>query len=132
MPVDMPVEMEMLLLAALLLFVQIAVFAVAAVSQVGLFGLAGNREGLPAYSGWAGRAERAYKNTIESLVIFAIGVLVARELNLFNEVTALGANLYVGGRVAHWLIYLAGIPWLRTLAWAASIAGIALIYLQFI
>ena len=30
----------------------------------------------------------------------------------------LGAQLFFWGRVAHWLIYLTGIPWLRTVAWA--------------
>ena len=34
------------------------------------------------------------------------------------------------GRVAHAVIYLIGIPWLRTAAWAVSIAGLLVILAQ--
>src|SRR5258708_8754310 len=50
----------------------------AAVAQVGLLPLVGNRENLPAFEGWAGRAQRAHRNMLESLIIFAALVLVAR------------------------------------------------------
>jgi uncharacterized MAPEG superfamily protein len=38
--------------------------------------------------------------------------------------TALGAELYVGARLAYLPIYLAGIPYLRTAVWAVSLWGI--------
>ena len=54
----------------------LVVIAVAgATQQVGLPTLAGNREGLPDMKGWAGRAQRAHRNILESLVLFAILVL---------------------------------------------------------
>ena len=44
--------------------------------------------------------------------------------------TALGAQLFFWGRLAYALIYLAGIAWVRTAAWAVSIAGIVLVMSQ--
>ena len=103
-----------------------------ATQQVGLPTLAGNRENLPEMTGWAGRAERAHRNMLESLVLFAIGVLAARALNISNGMTVLGAQLFFWGRVAHAALYIAGIPWLRTAAWLLSVVGLVLIFLQLI
>jgi uncharacterized MAPEG superfamily protein len=41
--------------------------------------------------------------------------------------TVLGAQLYFWARLAYVPVYAAGIPYLRTLLWAASIAGIVLV-----
>ena len=46
--------------------------------------------------------------------------------------TLLGAELFFWGRLAHWLIYIAGIPWLRTLAWLVSVLGMILIFRELI
>jgi uncharacterized MAPEG superfamily protein len=112
------------------------VLAVIAVSgatlQVGLPTLAGNREGLPEMTGWAGRAQRAHRNMLESLVLFAILVLAAKLANVSNAMTLLGAQLFFWGRVAHGLIYLVGIPWARTAAWGVSVVGLLLIFLQLV
>jgi uncharacterized MAPEG superfamily protein len=100
--------------------------------QVGLPTLAGNREGLPEMTGWAGRAARAHRNMLESLILFAVLVLVAHIVGVRNGMTLLGAQLFFWGRVAHAIIYIAGIPWLRTAAWAVSVVGLILIFLQLI
>lgn len=98
--------------------------------QVGLPTLAGNREGLPEITGWAGRAQRAHRNMLESLVLFAILVLAAKAVGVSNSITLLGAQLFFWGRVAHAVLYIAGIPWARTGAWAVSVAGLVLIFWQ--
>jgi uncharacterized MAPEG superfamily protein len=67
---------------------------------------------------------------LESLVAFAIFVLVANALGRFNETTALGANLFFWGRLAYAAVYVIGIPWLRTLIWGVSVAGLVLILSQ--
>jgi len=96
--------------------------------QVGLPKLAGNREHMPEITGWAGRAIRAHRNMLESLVLFAILVLVAQIANIHTGMTLLGAQLFFWGRVAHAVIYIAGIAWARTLAWAVSVAGLVLLF----
>ena len=100
--------------------------------QVGLPTLAGNREGLPEMIGWAGRAERAHRNMLENLVLFAILVFAAKAAGVSNAMTLLGAQLFFWGRVAHAAIYLAGIPWARTAAWGVSIVGLVLIFWQLV
>ena len=67
---------------------------------------------------------------LENLVLFAILVLAARHLNISNATTVLGAQLFLWGRVAHAVLYIAGVPWVRTAAWAVSIVGLLLILLQ--
>ena len=99
-----------------------------ALSQVGLPKLAGNREHVPEMQGWAGRAARAHNNMLESLVLFAVLVLVAQVANVHNAMTLLGAQLFFWGRVAHAVIYVAGIPWVRTAAWGVSVAGLLLLF----
>ena len=100
--------------------------------QVGLPTLAGNREGLPEMTGWAGRAERAHRNMLENLVLFAILVFAAKAVGVSNATTMLGAQLFFWGRVAHAVLYIAGIPWARTAAWGVSIVGLILIFWQLV
>ena len=120
-------DLTMLVWAAALALVQMLVAVIAAQGQVGLVMLAGNREAMPVLTGWALRAQRAHLNMLESLVIFAIFVLVAHVTGKANAMTALGCTLFFWGRVGYALVYLAGIPWLRTLVWAVSLAGILLV-----
>jgi uncharacterized MAPEG superfamily protein len=121
-------DFQMLVWSAALALAQVVIAVLGATMQVGLPALAGNREDLPAATGWAGRAKRAHLNMLESLAIFAILVLVAHVAGRANATTALGATIFFWSRAAYAIIYLAGIPWLRTAAWAASIAGILMVF----
>lgn len=123
-------EMMLLVWAVVLTVVQMLVAVAGSTSQVGLMPLFGNREGLPAPTGWAGRAHRAHHNMLENLVLFAALVLVAVVSNKTNATTLLGAQLFLWCRVAYAVIYLAGIPYLRTLVWLGSVVGLVLIFLQ--
>jgi len=125
-------ELMYLLWSVALTAVLVVVATLGAMQQVGLPKLAGNRENMPELEGWAGRAERAHRNMLESLVLFAILVLVARALNVSNNLTLLGAQLFFWGRVAHAVLYIAGISWVRTAAWVVSVVGLLLIFLQLI
>ncbi len=125
-------ELIYLVWSAALTFVLVLVAVSGATLQVGLPTLAGNREGLPKMSGWAGRAQRAHLNMLESLILFAVLVFVAQLAGVHNAMTLLGAQLFFWGRVAHAVVYVAGIPWLRTAAWCVSVVGLVLIFLQLI
>lgn len=126
----MPIELQLLVWAAILTLIQMLVAVAGAQSQVSLPVLAGNREGMPPLTGWALRAQRAHVNMLESLVIFAVFVLVAQATNRLDETTALGAQIFFWGRVAYALVYLAGVPWVRTLVWAVSMIGLLMILSQ--
>ena len=80
--------------------------------------------------GWAGRAQRAHDNMLESLVLFAALVLVAHVSGRANAMSALGAQLFFWARVAYGLVYLIGIEWLRTGVWTVSVVGLLLIFLS--
>ena len=123
-------ELLWLAWAVALAFAQMLIAVSGATLQVGLPALAGNREGLPPCTGWAGRAYRAHHNMLENLVLFAALVVVAVLSNKTNSTTLLGAQLFFWARLAYALVYLAGIPWLRTLVWFASVVGLALIFFQ--
>jgi len=125
-------ELMYLVYAAALTFVLVLIAVSGATMKVGLPMLAGNREGLPEFTGWVGRAVRAHRNMLESLILFAVLVLVAHIAGVRNEMTLLGAQLFFWGRVAHAVFYIAGIPWLRTAAWGVSVVGLLLIFLQLI
>lgn len=116
-----------LLYSVILCFVQVLIAALGANTQVGLPTLAGNRESLPEIVGWAGRARRAHLNMIENLVLFAALVLIAAVAGKANATTALGAAIFFWARLVYAVIYLFGVPWLRTLIWFVSVIGMAMI-----
>ncbi len=123
-------EMLLLLWAVALTFAHVLIAASGAFMQVGLPMLAGNRDNMPVLTGWAGRAQRAHRNMLENLVLFAALVFLVIAAGRTNQMTVLGAELFFWGRFAYALIYLAGWPWLRTLAWFVSVVGMVLMALQ--
>jgi uncharacterized MAPEG superfamily protein len=120
-------ELKYLLFSVLLTFVQVLIAAAAANQVVGLTTLAGNRDDLPTYTGFAGRAKRAHLNMLENMVLFSALVLVAVVANKTNATTAMGALIFFWARLVYAVIYLLGVPWLRTLAWAVSVIGMIMV-----
>jgi uncharacterized MAPEG superfamily protein len=126
----MTLELKLLVWSTALALMQMLIALFAAIAQVGLLPLVGNRENLLALEGWAGRAQRAHRNMLESLIIFAALVLVAQFAGKTNVATALGAQLFFWGRLAYAPVYVIGIPWLRTGLWGVSFVGLLQILLQ--
>ena len=125
-------ELTLLTCAVVLTLVQALVAVQGALMQVGLPMLAGNREGMPEITGWGGRAARAHRNMLENLVLFAALMLVAVVAGRTNATTLLGAQIFLYARLAYAVVYLIGIPWLRTATWGVSVVGLAMIFLQLI
>jgi uncharacterized MAPEG superfamily protein len=125
-------ELMWLLWAVALTALQMLVAVSGATLQVGLPMLASNRNGMPALTGWPRRAERAHHNMLESLVLFAALVLIAVVTNKTNSATLLGAQLFFWARLAYALVFIAGIAWLRTLVWFASMIGLVIIFFQLV
>ena len=90
----------------------------------------GNREGEMRFPGWTERATRAHANLTENLAPFAILVLVAHLSGQANDLTALGARIFFWARVAHFLVYTAGITGLRTVIFFVGVAAEILILVQ--
>jgi uncharacterized MAPEG superfamily protein len=125
-------ELMYLVWSVALTFVLVLIAVSGAILQVGLPELAGNREYMPELKGWPGRAARAHRNMLENLILFAVLVLVAHLVGIHNSMTLLGAQLFFWGRVAHAVVCIAGIPWVRTAAWGVSVAGLLLIFVQIV
>lgn len=87
------------------------------------------KEPLPA---WAERAKKAHYNAIENLAPFAALVLTAQLAGASNSTTATACVVYFWARVAHYLVALAAIPYLRTLTFAISWVAMVAIFLQII
>jgi len=64
---------------------------------------------------------------VENLVPFAALALAAQIAGKDGALTALGTQLFFWCRLAHAGVYIVGIPYLRTLLWAVSVVGMALI-----
>lgn len=71
-------------------------------------------------SGWAQRLYFAHTNSVENLMIFAPLVLVLDALGHSTPSTVLACAVYFWARLAYVVIYTAGIPVLRTLAFTVG------------
>jgi uncharacterized MAPEG superfamily protein len=110
----MTLELKLLVWSTALAIAQMLIALLAAIMQLGLVSLVGNRENIPPLTGWAGRAQRAYRNMLEALAFFAALILVAQLAGKTNAATALGAQLFFWARLVYVPVYIIGIPWLRT------------------
>lgn len=64
---------------------------------------------------WGKRADRTLLNAVENFAPFAALVLVAKVSGKANAMTAFWAASFFWIRLAHAVVYLLGIPYLRTL-----------------
>jgi uncharacterized MAPEG superfamily protein len=87
----------------------------------------GNRDDVPEPTPLAARADRAAKNMLENLVLFVAAMVAVRLSGADPQRVSLGAQLFFYARVVYFGVYLAGIAYLRTLVWAISLIGIAMV-----
>lgn len=90
---------------------------------------AADRDPLPA---WAERARKAHYNAVENLAPFAALVIVAHVTHTANAATATAAVVYFLARIVHYVGYVSGVPFVRTLAFAVGWLCILVIFLQVI
>ena len=60
-------------------------------------------------------------------MFFTAAVLMANAMGKHTATSALGAQIFFWSRVAYVPAYALGIPYLRTLLWAASLVGIGMV-----
>jgi uncharacterized MAPEG superfamily protein len=76
---------------------------------------------------WSARGERAQRNHLENLPMFMVLVLVLHLTGKHDDVTALACMAFVVARMAHGVLYVAGVLYARTLAYWASLACLAVL-----
>ena len=74
-----------------------------------------------------GRLARAQANFFETFPVMIAAVLVVSATGLNDRWTAIGAMLWLGGRIAYLPLYAFAVRYLRSLAWAVSLAGIIMV-----
>lgn len=125
----MSIELTMLALSVALLFVLVLIQASAGAQAQGLLKMANARDDLGPPSVWQARTKRCVDNHREGLILFAPLVLIAAQLDISNTMTVWGAQLFFYSRIAHAVVYLAGLPYVRPLFWAIGIVGTIMIFL---
>lgn len=128
----MTIELTMLAYSVALLFVLVMVQAFAGILAQGAGVMAGPRDELPPPKRFQARAGRVVDNHREGLTLFAPLLLAAAVADVSTPWTVLGAQLFFYGRVAHAALYLAGVPWIRPVAWFVGLIGTAMVFLELI
>lgn len=123
----MTTDLTMLVLAALLAFIQLALYSIAGNLAFGPRYTLGPRDTAPDWSAApvTGRLRRAYENHLETLPLFAIAVLAAHVSGTASGITALASQVYLGARIVYIPCYISGIPVVRSVVW--SVAALAIL-----
>jgi len=82
-----------------------------------------------AQSPWAQRLYFAHTNAVDNLVLFAPLVLILDSRNVSTDITAAACAVFFWARLAYTVVYTAGIPVLRTLAFAVAWVACAVLAL---
>jgi uncharacterized MAPEG superfamily protein len=121
---DMSFELLALASATLWGFLQLVAAAQAANFQYGLKWAASPRDiEMPPLKPIPGRISRNFRNYMETFPLFAAAVLTAHVSGVHNELTHWGSVAYVGGRILYTVLYLSGIPLIRSLFWNVAAFG---------
>jgi uncharacterized MAPEG superfamily protein len=81
---------------------------------------------------WGKRADRAYLNAVESFAPFAALVIVVHLAGKANAMTAFWAMTFFWLRLAHAVVYLLGIRYLRTLIFTLGYVAVIGIFWELV
>lgn len=85
-----------------------------------------NKQPAGKLAGRAARASSNFRETYPAFVALAAGLLFTGET---AGLGLTGAIVWFIGRIAYYPLYLAGIPYIRSLVWLGSVAGLGLMFL---
>ena len=118
-------ELKALLASVGLLFAITVFQAVNGLFKYGIRQIVGMREDIPFPApGVSGRANRALVNHMEALAMFTPVILTATITGVSTIVTLWAAKIFFMARLLHAVVYLLGIPWVRTFAFAIGVMSI--------
>ena len=124
----MTTELTYLALTLILALVQIFLPAGARTVEFGSKWNAGPRDETPAArKPLTGRLERAEANLFETLPLFIGAVLIAHVIGAAGPLTLWGTALYFWARVVYVPLYALGVPYVRSLVWVVSLAGLVMV-----
>jgi len=125
----MTTELTYLWATLILALVQIFLPAAARTKEFGSKWNAGARDNTPSSTNpLTGRLERAQANLFETLPLFIGAVLLTHFAGKTGVLTLWGTALYFWARVAFVPIYALGVPYIRSLVWLVSLAGLIMLF----
>jgi uncharacterized MAPEG superfamily protein len=81
---------------------------------------------------WGKRADRTYINAVENFAPFAAIVIAIHLAGKANAITAFWTMSYFWLRVAHAVVYLLGIPYVRTVIFTLGYVAVVGLFLELI
>jgi uncharacterized MAPEG superfamily protein len=127
---NMPAEILVLALGVALLFVHISMQAILATLELGREWNASARDERILVEGrYAGRAERALKNYLETFPALVGLALALAVLDKTGGIGATGAWIWLLARIVYIPLYLMGIPYIRSAVWTVSAVGLFLMFI---
>jgi len=126
----MPIEIQMLALAGVVLMAQFAIMAVAVNLQLGPAYTGGPRDERREPTGVPGRLHRAFGNMIEALVFFTLAVVVVTLGDASTRGTEIAAMVFVAARVLYVPAYAIAIGLLRSVIWGIGFFATAFMVVQ--
>ena len=81
---------------------------------------------------WGRRADRAYINAVETFAPFAALVIVVHLAGKADGMTAFWAMAYFWLRLAHAVVYLLGVPYIRTVIFALGYVAVVGMFVELI
>jgi len=118
----LPTEIVMLAVGVLLLVVQLFLQSIPSTLEMGGDYKAGPRDEARVLRGvFAGRADRAFRNLLETFPAFAALALALVVTGRNGGLGALGAEVWVVMRILYVPLYFIQIPYLRSMVWFVSV-----------
>ncbi|MFK7926718.1 MAG: MAPEG family protein [Myxococcota bacterium] len=84
----------------------------------------------PPLSPWAQRAHRAHNNAVQNLALFAPLVLALAILDQRGDAIAIATIVYFAARILHFVVYVAKIPLVRTVAFLTGWGAVVFLGIQ--
>jgi uncharacterized MAPEG superfamily protein len=122
----MPPEFQYLVYGVILLIVHVITQATFSDLSKGLGWALGPQDEARDQNVTAARIERALANYPETFPAFAALALILTVTEMGTATSALGAAIWFWARVAYIPAYASGIPLVRSVAWFASLGGLAM------
>jgi uncharacterized MAPEG superfamily protein len=124
----MTTELTLLAWTLVLALVQIMLTANLRTAETGIQYNASARDGeAPPPRPVTARLQRAQANLFETLPLFIGAVLIAHVSGSEGDLTLWGCWMYLIGRIVYIPLYAAGIPYVRSLVWLVSLAGLIMV-----
>ena len=122
----MSVELQSLFAVVFILFILLFVQGGLVPATHGFKWGLGPRDEPRAPSVLQGRMSRIVANHLEGMAMFAPLVLIVELAALSSPLTAAGAVTFAAARAAFAVIYVLGVPVLRSIAWGVALIGLGM------